>query len=285
MFTIAGITGNTGAAAAHALLQAGHRVRGLVREPGRGEDWAARGVDLATADLADTAALTATLRGVAGAYILVPTPVASPDVIGHYVAVAGSVRAAARAAGLERLVFLSSEGAHIASGTGPIMGLRAAEAILADAAPRVTFLRASYFQENWRGVFDAARHQGILPSFLDSGGRRFGMVAARDIGAEAARLLTEGAPPPVVELTSATQANEEDAAEAAGQALGRAVQVVRPPREAWAGILREAGLGPDYARLTIAMLDAINAGRLGFSGVAPLRHGPTTLAETMRGWV
>lgn len=285
MFTIAGLTGNTGAAAAQALLEAGHRVRGLVRDAARAQDWQARGVELATADLTDTPALTAALSGVEGAYILVPTPVDSADVIGHYIAVATSVRAAARAAALPRLVLLSSEGAHIGSGSGAIMGLRAAEAILADAAPRVTFLRASYFQENWRAVFEAARHQGVLPSFLASGGKRFGMIAARDIGAEAARLLTEAAPPPVVELTSAVQANEEDAAAAAALVLGRPVQVVRPPREAWDGILRAAGLGADYARLTADMIDAINAGRLGFSGAAPLRLAPTTLAETMRGWL
>jgi uncharacterized protein YbjT (DUF2867 family) len=170
-------------------------------------------------------------------------------------------------------------------GTGAIRGLHVAEAILADAAPRVTFLRPSYFQENWRSVFDAARHQGVLPSFHAAGAAPRGMVATRDIGAEAARLLTEAAPLPVVELTSAVQARDEDAAAAAAQALGRRVEVVRPPREAWDGILREAGLGADYARLLAEMYDGINAGHVGFSGAAPLRHGPTTLAQTMRDWV
>lgn len=285
MFLIAGLTGNTGAAAAQTLLDAGHRVRGLVRDPSRAADWPARGVELAAADLTDTAALTEALRGVAGAYLLIAAPVQAEDVIGYYIETATSIRAAARAAGLPRLVFLSSEGAHLASGTGAVRALHVAEALLADAAPSVTFLRASYFQENWRGVFDAARHEGVLPSFHPAGGPPFGMVTTRDIGAEAARLLTESAPPPVVEFTSAVPATDADAAAAAAQVLGRPVQVVRPPREAWEGILRRAGLGADYTRLLIGLYEGLHSGHLRFSGEAPRRTGPTTLAETMRGWV
>ncbi|WP_191085229.1 NmrA family NAD(P)-binding protein [Roseococcus microcysteis] len=285
MFLIAGLTGNTGAAAARTLLDAGHQVRGLVRDPSRAAGWAARGVELATADLRDTAALTEAMRGVAGAYLLIAAPIQAEDVIGDYITIATSIRAAARAAGLRRLVFLSSEGAHLASGTGAVRALHVAEALLADAAPSVTFLRPSYFQENWRGVFDAARHEGVLPSFHPAEAPPRGMVATRDIGAEAARLLTEATTPPVVEFTSAIQATDADAAAAAAQVLGRPVQVVRPPREAWEGILRGAGLGADYTRLLIGLYDGINSGHLGFSGAAPLRTGPTTLSQTMRDWV
>lgn len=285
MFLIAGLTGNTGAAAARTLLDQGHQLRGLVRDPSRAADWSARGVELVPADLRDTAALTEAMRGVAGAYMLIAAPVQAEDVIGDYIEIATSIRAAARAAGLPRLVFLSSEGAHLAAGTGAVRALHVAEALLADAAPSVTFLRPSYFQESWRGVFDAARHEGVLPSFHPADAPPRGMVATRDIGGEAARLLAEAAPPPVVEFTSAVQATDADAAAAAAQVLGRPVQVVRPPREAWEGILRGAGLGADYTRLLIGLYDGINSGKLGFSGAAPLRTGPTTLAETMRGWV
>jgi len=285
MFLIAGLTGNTGAAAAQALLDASQPVRGLVRDPNRATDWAARGVALATADLLDRPALEAALRGVSAAYLLIAPPVAAPDVMGHFIATATSLRDAARAAGLPKLVFLSSEGAHLASGTGAVRGLHIAEAILADAAPQVTFLRPSYFQENWRPLFEAARHEGVLPSFHREGALPRGMVATRDIGAEAARLLLDPQAPPVVELTSAIQARDEDAAAAAAAVLGREVRLVCPPREAWEGILRQSGLGEDYARHIIGLYEGMNAGRLGFSGQAPLREGPTTLAETMRGWV
>lgn len=78
-FAILGITGHTGAAAADLLLSAGHSVRALVRNPSKAAAWAARGVTLVEGDLADPAALTATMKGVDGAYVLIPPQWGAPD--------------------------------------------------------------------------------------------------------------------------------------------------------------------------------------------------------------
>lgn len=285
MFAIAGLTGNTGAAAAEALLAEGLPVRGLVREPARAAAWAARGVELATADLADVPALTRALTGVEAAYVMLPPATQAPDPVGLYAAQATAVRAAARAAGLRRLVFLSSVGAQHAQGNGPIRGLHVAEALLADAAPEVVFLRPSFFQENWQPAFAMAQAQGVFPSFAPAGTAAFDMIATRDIGAEAARLLRESAPPRVVELGSVAQHGPEEAAAIAGHVLGREVTLVSPPRPAWEGILAEAGLGPAFAALIAEMYEGIGSGHVGFAAPAAVRRGPTTLEQTMKGWL
>ena len=62
---VTGATGFLGGHIADALQEAGYRVRGIVRDPGKGARLAARGVDLAQADLADTDALEAGLSGCA----------------------------------------------------------------------------------------------------------------------------------------------------------------------------------------------------------------------------
>ncbi len=285
MFTLLGITGNTGGSAARALLAQGHRVRALVRDPARAAEWAARGVELVAGEVTDEAALRRAFAGARAAYGLVPPNPSEADPIRQYLRTADAVRVAARAEGLPRLVFLSSEGAQHARGTGPIRGSHVAEAVLADAAPEVAFLRPSYFQENWLPAFAAARAQGIWPSFFAEGAAPRSMVAARDIGAEAARLLAqEGAPPPVVELSSAALYTDADAARAAGAALGREISVVRPPRAAWEGILAGAGAGPALAALVAEMYDGINTGHVGFSGTAERRQGSTPLAETIAAW-
>jgi uncharacterized protein YbjT (DUF2867 family) len=232
MFLVAGITGNTGGAAASALLAAGHRVRALVRDPGKASVWAERGVDLVAGDVVARDEVGRALAGVQGAYVLVPPHAAHPDPIAHAGEVARAVREASREAGLERLVLLSSEGAHLPGGTGPIRGLHAAEDILVDAAVRVTFLRATYFQENWAPVFGMAREQGILPSFLtDANGPR-SMVATADIGRVAADLLMAPEAPPVVELKGPRDLTVTEVASIAGLALGRSVAPVHLPREA-----------------------------------------------------
>jgi uncharacterized protein YbjT (DUF2867 family) len=284
IFTIAGITGNTGAAAAEALLAKGHQVRAIVRNPAKASHWAARGVQLFAGDMNDAAVVTKALEGVDGAYLLVPPNYASENPIAFYEAVAGVVRDAAKAAKLRRLVFLSSEGAHLADGTGPVKGLHRAEGILAGAAPTLTFLRASYFQENWQSGFALAQAQGILPTFLADTKARRSMIATKDIGQVAADLLLEETPPAIVELASRESFSAQDAADAMSKVLGKPVTVVQPPREQWVPILTGAGMGAAIAELLAELNDGINSGHVRFEGVGDQRKGPTSLIETIGGW-
>jgi uncharacterized protein YbjT (DUF2867 family) len=284
MLVIAGITGHIGAELARILLAEGRQVRALVRDPARIAPQP--GLELFAADLTDEAALRRAFAGAEAAWLLAPPAPQHPDLVGQAIAIATAVRAAARAAGLRRLVFLSSEAAHLPEGNGPIRQLHVAEAMLADAAPEVSFLRASYFAENWAGVFAAAREQGVLPTFLADPAAKRSMIATRDIARTAAGLLTEaGRPPRVVELSSATLFSAEDAAAAAAAVLGRPVRVVQPPRDAWQGILEGAGLGAAYAALLVEMNDGINSGLVRFEGKGRQVTGPTTLEQVFRGWV
>jgi uncharacterized protein YbjT (DUF2867 family) len=284
MFVIAGITGNTGAAAAEALLEKGHKVRALVRDPAKASAFAARGVTIVTGEIADPEVLARAFEGAEGAYLLVPPNMSDNAPLAWYDQVAEAVRSAAIAAKLPRLVFLSSEGAHLSAGNGPIKGLHAAERILKGAAPKLTFLRASYFQENWRSLVPLAQAQGIMPTMLADLDAPHSMIAARDIGRAAAELLLEDNPPAIVELESAGRFSPRDAAAAMSAMLGKPVMPVQPPRDQWEGILIGAGLSPAYAGLLAEMYEGINSGHVGFEGGQTVRKGPTGLAETIGSW-
>jgi uncharacterized protein YbjT (DUF2867 family) len=279
MYVIAGITGNTGAAAAEALLARGKPVRAIVRDEGRAPGWAARGVELRRADLADTESLARAFEGAAGAYLLAPPLPEEGAHAAHYVAIARAVRAAALRARLPRLVFLSSEGAHLPAGTGVIRSLHFAEKALAGAAPRLTFLRATYFQDNWRAVLPVAAAEGILPTML--GDRKRAMVAAADIGRTAASLLLEEDPPALVNLVGPEDYAPRDVAAAIGSALGRTVTPVRPLRDSWEAALEAAGLRPGDAALMAEMYDAIESGLVRFEPRGETRRGTITIAETV----
>jgi uncharacterized protein YbjT (DUF2867 family) len=282
MYVIAGITGNTGAAAAAALLARGKPVRAIVRDERRAAAWAARGVELRHADLTDAESLAQTFEGAAGAYLFAPPLSEDGEHAALYVAIARAVRTAALRARLPRLVFLSSEGAHIPAGTGVIRSLHLAERELAGAAPRLTFLRATYFQDNWRSVLPVAAAEGILPTMLGEGKRA--MVAAADIGRTAASLLLEESPPAVVNLAGPEDYAPHDVAAAIGAALGREVATVRPPRESWEAALEAAGLRPGDAALMAEMYDAIDAGLVRFEPRGETRRGKVTIAETVASW-
>jgi uncharacterized protein YbjT (DUF2867 family) len=284
MYVISGITGNTGSATANALLEAGHRVRAIVRDVARAEAWQRRGVELVQGDLSDSHSLSRAFEGAEGAYMLVPPDPHHPDPIGHYRRTAEGAAEAARAAGLPRMVFLSSEGAHLTEGTGPILGAHYGEEALVGATPHMTFLRPSYFQENWQPVFGLAKAQGVMPSLMQPLDAARSQVATFDIGETVAALLTEAEPPAVVELSGPEPFSAADAASAMTKVLGREVTPVALPREAWAETLEGSGVSRAYAELICEMYDGINAGHIQFSRQAELRVGRRTLVETIGTW-
>lgn len=285
MYVITGISGNTGSTAAAALLAEGHPVRALVRNMDRAAAWRERGVELVEGDVTDPESLARAFEGADGAYAMIPADPQDPSPVDFYRVAAEAIRQATASAGLGRLVLLSSEAAHLADGTGPIMGAHHAEAILNGGASYTVFLRPSFFQENWRPVFGLAREQGVMPSMMQPLDAARSQVATADIGEEVARLLTEPTPPAIVELAGPIDASAADAAASMANALGREVSAVPVPRDAWAEMLIGAGLGHPYAALLCEMYDSINAGHVRFSGEGEMRRGRRTLDHTVIGWL
>lgn len=285
LFAVAGVTGNTGAATADALLARGHTVRVIVRDRAKAAPWAARGAEVAIADLADTAALTQALGNVDGAYLLNPPAYQHADPLAMAAIVGRSLATATAAAGVPRTVVLSSIGGHLEQGTGIIRTTHEVETAFAGADGTVTILRAPYFLENTLAVLGLARDQGILPAMLTAD-RAIDMIPVVDIGSAAADILTGTAelPPgrnPVVELHSATRVSPADVASALGAALGRPVRAVALPRSEWDAVVAGWGISPATQALYLAMNAGINAGTVDWQGTATLK-GRTGLAQWAR---
>src|SRR3984957_19375073 len=92
MYLVMGITGNVGGATARHLLTQGKQVRALVRNREKAAKWADQGVELVDGDWNDATAIAAALKGVEGAFVMLPAVWApSPDyreakgVIANYV--------------------------------------------------------------------------------------------------------------------------------------------------------------------------------------------------------
>ena len=120
--------------------------------------------------------------------------------------VARGATVAVTASKVTHVVLLSSVGAHLPSGSGPIAALYPVEHALSTLPDTgVSLLRAGYFMENLPGNFGML-DKGLLVAF-HSGSLAIPMVATRDIGATAAALLVEGPPAPgsarIVELSGA----------------------------------------------------------------------------------
>jgi len=232
MFAIAGVTGNTGKVVADTLLAKNHAIRVIVRNKNKGAQWKGRGAEIAEASLDDAVSLGRALKGVEGAYVLLPPDATTTDFFGSRAAMIDAIGQAAMDAGVPHLVFLSSIGAHVPKGHGPIGAPYRAERAFRTLGIGTTFVRAAYFLENYGTVLAAAKSDGVLPSFLPA---HFvhSVVTTTDIGRIAAQALLDGPRGQrIVELSGPADITPADVAVILTELLGRSVTVVEAPLDA-----------------------------------------------------
>ena len=282
MFVIAGATGNTGSIVASTLLAEGKAVRALVRNPEKASRLRAAGAELTVADLGDTPALTRALTGATAAYLLLPPTPTSNDVVADQARTAASIAAAVKASGVPHVVLLSSIGAHLASGNGPIQTLHHAEKLLRETGAAVTAVRANYFMENWGGALGAVA-QGILPTFFREG-LAVGSIATRDIGATAAGALVEGGRGfQIIDLHGPQDLTGAEVATIVSTLVGKPINPVYAPLDAVVPTFTGFGLSENYARLFVEMYAGFNSGRVTVeAGAGRLVRGKTPIADVLR---
>jgi len=122
-----------------------------------------------------------------------------------------------------RIVAVSSVGAHLAEGTGPVLGLHDLETrlnTLKDA--EVVVLRPSYFMENLLWSIPLIRNQGINGSPIRPD-VPIPMVATEDIAEATAHMFIEGIfhGHPVVYLLGPRELTMSEATRILGEAIGK----------------------------------------------------------------
>lgn len=284
IYAVAGVSGKTGSVVAETLLGDGKAVRVIVRDAAKGEPFKARGAEVAVAELGDAAALTRALTGVAGAYLLLPLNMGATTPVEDHAAFTAAMATAIRESKVPHVVFLSSVGAHLETGTGPIRSLHVAERELAATGTALTALRAASFHENWGSAL-AMVPTGILPTFVPSD-VMYAQVATRDVGRTAAAALLEGAPlgtTQVVELSGPRDYCANDAASAIATIVGTPVVAQWAPLESIIPTLTSFGVSAPVAELFREMYEGLTAGRVVHQGgSARVVRGSIPLEDTLR---
>jgi uncharacterized protein YbjT (DUF2867 family) len=186
-YVIVGASGNTGSIIAHTLLLKGEKVRILGRDTGRLEHSVGKGVEAFTADLSDAAALTKAFSGAHAAYLMLPPAKSREDQERESSAIAKAVKES----GLRYAVHLSSHGAQVPEGTGPVAGVHSSELKLnAISGLNVLHLRAAYFMENNLKAIGMIHGMGLFGNALLPD-VKLPMIATRDVGDYAAQRLLE----------------------------------------------------------------------------------------------
>jgi uncharacterized protein YbjT (DUF2867 family) len=280
MFVVLGASGQTGKVVAETLLRQKKKVRVVLHDAAKGKAWGEAGADVALADVDEGAALERAFSGAEGAYLLLPPNFSSEHVRLDNNRRARTIATAIEAAGVPHVVLLSSVGAQQPDGTGPVLGLRDAEEVFSRAGAAVTVIRAAYFMENW-GRSLGAVGSGLLPTFLTAD-KAIPLVATRDIGTAAARLLSEGGRGKrVIELAGPREYTPRDVAAAVERIVGRPIDVQEAPEAAMAPALMGAGMNAEWARLFQELTHGLNAGIVVWEGGHPLWRGETDLQTVL----
>ncbi len=278
MYIVAGASGQTGSIVAETLLARGQQVRVIVRSEEKGRRWRARGAEIAVADLNDAGAVARALEGGSGAYFLSPPFETAADPIGASRRLVDALAAAVQAAKIPHVVFLSSIGAQIERGTGPIVTAHHAERTLAPLVA-LTAVRPGSFLESWRGVLPVAEHDGVLPSFYPAE-LPVPTTHTADPGRVAAEALIEGPRGTrIVELAGPTDPTATDIAAAIARRIGRPVHVQELPPEAAVAVLTQAGVSPAMAALYAEMFAAVRDGTVAWQDPARVVRGTVGLDE------
>lgn len=281
MFVVTGATGKSGSVVAATLAERRQKLRVVVRDATKGAAFKQRGAEVAVASFENMEALTEALRGAEGVYVMFPPLTGSSESAKSKQRMVDAFARTIEATRPRHVVLLSSIGAELPSGTGPVQPLYYAEQKLGRLPTALTALRAAYFVENWSGMLPVARATSTLPSMLDLE-RRQAMVAIADVGRVAAEALLEGpAANRLIELAGPTDYSPLDVAVTLSMLLDRPIRAVRLPDEEIVPALKSVGFSEDMAGLFREMTVGFNQGKFKWTTKTQGR-GQVPLEATLR---
>jgi len=281
MYVIVGITGQIGGVVGRALLGARQPVRAVVRDAGKGREWAGRGCEVALATIEDAASLTGAFRGAEAAFVMVPSNFDPLPGFPEAQAIGVALNSALEAARPGRVIYLSTIGAQ-ASQSNLLTQHGIIEKAISTVRVPLTVLRPAWFMENCSWDIAPARERGVIPSFLQPLDRPIPMVATADIGRVAAEILQEQwSGHRVVELEGPGRVTPNEVGASLAHILGSPVRMEVVPRESWETLFKSQGMKNPMPR--IRMLDGFNEGWIEFErGEAGSRKGSVTLQSVLK---
>jgi NAD(P)H dehydrogenase (quinone) len=244
MIVVTGASGHLGRLVVEALLKKvpAREIAGVVRDPGKAQDLAARGVALRRADYARPETLRPALAG-ADRVLLV-----SSSEVGQRLAQHAAVIDAAQAEGVKLLVYTSILHADTSRLALAAEHKATEERIRASGLPHV-LLRNGWYLENYtEHLAPALQHGAIVGSARDG---RIAAAARADYAEAAAAVLTGAGGNGVYELAGDHPFTmTELAAEVARQA-GKPVVYRDLPPDQYQAVLTGAGLPAPYAAILV----------------------------------
>lgn len=263
---LTGSLGNISKPLATALAQQGHAVTVISSKPDRQPEIEALGAAAAIGKVEDVDFLTATFAGADAVYLMVPPHFAVADSRAYHQQVGRNYALAIQQSGVRRVVQLSSWGAHLAEGTGGILGSHDVEVILRGVSGiALTHLRPTSFYTNFYTSVGMIKNAGMMGANY-AGNVKVAFVHPSDIATAAAEELTN--PSTTAGQNVRYVASDERTADEVAQAFGAAIG---QPDLKWMAFTDEQmrenmvknGVPVTRADEVVDIYASINSGKLG----------------------
>jgi uncharacterized protein YbjT (DUF2867 family) len=265
MYVVTGATGNTGRVIVETLLAKGKKVRAMGRNVEHLQALVDRGAEAFVGSVADRSAVLSAFRGAQAVYVMIPPNYTTEDFRAYQNEIGKAYASAIRQAGIPYVINLSSVGAHLSEGAGPISGLYDVEQQLNQLQSlNIVHLRAGFFMENLFFSLDLIRNRNINGSSL-RGDLKMPMIATRDIAQVAAQLLLslDFSGQSTRELLGQREISMQEATQIIGRAIGKdELAYVQFSYEQAEQAMVGMGLSQDVARSLNEMDRALNEERV-----------------------
>jgi uncharacterized protein YbjT (DUF2867 family) len=240
---LTGATGTVASSLTHRLVERGHFVRALVRNPEKAAAPREAGAELAKGDFDNENTMRAAFDGIDTAFLLVPP---SPDAAKWNRA----LYAAARAAKSPHVVRLSVIKSAVDGPTDNTKLHGESDRDLVASGLPYTILRPHFFMQNLLASVPTIAKEGAF--YLGMGRGRLGMIDTRDITDVAFAVLDadrERHLGKAYDLTGPASIDFDEVAATLSKVLGSAVKYVAVPPEAVVQAMKSMGASDWFARV------------------------------------
>jgi uncharacterized protein YbjT (DUF2867 family) len=281
MIIVTGANGQLGRGIVEGLLARGQRIGVSVRDPDKAKDLAARGVSVRRGDFADPASLEGAFSG---ATQLVMVSSNAEAYGGDMLAQHTEALAAAKAAGVKRVLYTSHMGADAGSAFGPTRNHAKVEELLAASGIPFTALRHGFY--SWTPL-DLAKRALATGKLVAPADGKVSWTAREDLAEADAILAASGDAPngPTAAWTAGEALDLADVARILSDLADRPIERVIVSDADFESGLSAGGVPPHVQEIIVGLWLAARNGE--FARVDPtlgkvLRREPRTMREQLQ---
>lgn len=178
---IIGATGTVGSKVAEILINEGHSVKIIARNPEKLEALANKGAEIIKGDVNNIEILIESFKKADSAFLILPDNAKAENTRAYQRQITGNFLQAIEKSGIKHIVNMSSLGSHMHEGNGMMAGTGEQEVRLNQLEDvNVVHIRSAYFMENFLRTIGLVKAKGINGTAAD-GDHAIPMVATQDV--------------------------------------------------------------------------------------------------------